>query len=40
VSGYPERQLPDGRWLILTPLTFGRARLNVSRDQWIFEDGY
>lgn len=28
---YGERMLPDGRWLTVYPLLFGRARLLVSR---------
>jgi hypothetical protein len=36
------RQLPDGRWLIVNPLVFGRARMGITNrhcryaydDQW------
>jgi hypothetical protein len=37
---YPERRLADGRLLLVVPLTFGRARLVIGRDRWIYEDGY
>jgi len=26
------RPLPDGRWIDVVPLTYGRARLCISRD--------
>lgn len=38
MDDYPQRVLPDGRWLVVIPLTFGRARLTVSRH--VHEDGY
>jgi hypothetical protein len=36
------RPLPDGRVLDLLPLTFGRARVTVSRDarEVVYEDGW
>jgi hypothetical protein len=40
MTDYPERQLPDGRWLFVFPLTFGRARLVVGRSRWVYDDGY
>jgi hypothetical protein len=33
------RVLPDGRTLMVHPLTFGRARVSVG-DGWAIEDGY
>jgi hypothetical protein len=33
------RVLPDGRTLIIHPLTFGRARVSVAVG-WMIEDGY
>lgn len=37
-----ERLLPDGRWLVVYPLTFGRARLTISaqKDAWEYSDGW
>jgi hypothetical protein len=32
------RRLPDGRLLLLVPLTFGRARLALSRDGRFYQD--
>lgn len=32
------RQLPDGRWLDVQPLTLGRARIVVSRGAGLFYD--
>lgn len=32
---YPTRTLPDGRVLEVTPLTFGRARLHVTRPEGV-----
>ena len=39
---YVKRQLPDGRWLYVNPLTYGRARLNVSSqfNRFLLDDGY
>lgn len=39
---YAKRQLPDGRWLYVNPLTYGRARLNISSkfNPLIFDNGY
>lgn len=34
------RQLPDGRLLFVIPLTFGRARLTVGRDDLTYDDGW
>lgn len=39
-SNYGERTLPDGRILIVNPLTFGRARLTVGRDYLGYDDGW
>lgn len=35
----PPRTLPDGRIAYVTPLTFGRARINVG-DLYFVHDGY
>jgi len=37
-----ERELPDGRQVIVDPLTFGRARLNVAPrvGAMVYDDGY
>ena len=35
----PPKTLPDGRIAYVTPLTFGRARINVG-DQWSVFDAY
>lgn len=35
-----DRQLPDGRWLGIVPLTFGRARVTVGTNRWLYDDGY
>lgn len=40
MESFPERQLDDGRWLRVVPLTFGRARLTVGSGYWINDDGY
>lgn len=38
---YGEKQLPDGRVLTVDPLTFGRARLNISSDPgYTYDDGW
>jgi hypothetical protein len=39
---YARRQLSDGRWLYVNPLTYGRARLNVSSqyNRFVFDNGY
>jgi hypothetical protein len=37
---YPERQLPDGRFMIVVPLTFGRARLMIGKSPWVYDDSY
>ncbi len=34
------RELPDGRILGITPLTFGRARITIGLDKETYEDGY
>ncbi len=34
------RTLPDGRLLFVVPLTFGRARLTVGRDESTYDDGW
>jgi hypothetical protein len=36
----PLRELPDGRWLAVIPLTFGRGRLvtQASADAWTYDD--
>ncbi len=34
------RTLPDGRLLFVVPLTFGRARLTVGRDEYTYDDGW
>jgi len=36
------RVLPDGRWLVVLPLTYGRARLTISRDvdASTYDDGW
>lgn len=33
------KTLEDGRIAYVTPLTFGRARINIG-DEWFVEDGY
>lgn len=37
-----EKELPDGRYVSVIPLTFGRARLLISesKDSPIYEDGW
>lgn len=37
-----ERTLPDGRWLVVYPLTYGRARLTVSAEPGatFYDDGW
>lgn len=39
---YAKRQLPDGRWLYVIPLTYGRARICVGSrfNPLIFDDGW
>lgn len=39
VGGLYERQLPDERWVVVYPMTFGKARLCVG-DEWTVEDGW
>lgn len=36
------RLLPDGRELMVMPLTFGRARVVIyaSQKSWVYDDGY
>lgn len=36
---YYRRELPDGRYVDVVPLTFGRARINLGRGQ-IYESGW
>ncbi len=36
MTDYPSRRLPDGRVLRVFPLTFGRARLGVSRAEGLY----
>lgn len=37
-----DRKLPDGRWLTVIPLTFGRARLTVGPHpvKGYYDDGW
>lgn len=31
---YHEGKLPDGGWLFVVPLTFGRGRIMTANDAW------
>lgn len=33
----PQEQLPDGRWVSVFYLTFGRARITLGRDPMSYE---
>lgn len=35
-----QRTLPDGRIIAALPLTFGRARVTIGRDEMTYEDGW
>lgn len=35
-----EKELPDGRWLYVVPLTFGRARLTIGPKEDFYDDGW
>lgn len=35
-----QRTLADGRIVAVLPLTYGRARLTVGRDEWTYDTGY
>lgn len=39
---YAEKELPDGRYATVDPLTFGRARINTSpsKDSLFYIDGW
>lgn len=40
--GFPTRELPDGRWAVVIPLTFGRGRVVVQPKEHakIYDDGW
>ena len=42
VGSLAARVLPDGRALVVYPLTFGRARLTISEsvDSWGYDDAW
>lgn len=35
-----QRTLPDGRIVAIVPLTYGRARITIGRDEMTYEDGW
>lgn len=37
---YGEKTLPDGRIVLLVPMTFGKVRLTVGTDYMQYEDGW
>ena len=41
-GNYAKRELPDGRFLYVNPLTYGRARLSISSrfSRFVFDDGF
>lgn len=35
-----QKNLPDGRIVTVTPLTYGRARITIGKDELTYEHGY
>jgi hypothetical protein len=40
LRSYFTKTLADGRIITVVPLTFGRARLCIGRDEYTYEDGW